>query len=46
MVSCPKKVAKFRDKPMIKIALASYPGAGNSWLRYLIEQTTGIYQST
>jgi hypothetical protein len=39
---CPKKAAKFRDKQTIKIALASYPGAGNTWLRHLIQQTTGI----
>jgi hypothetical protein len=24
-------------------ALVSYPGSGNTWLRYLIEATTGIY---
>ncbi|XP_013145787.1 PREDICTED: WSCD family member AGAP003962-like [Papilio polytes] len=24
------------------IALASYPGSGNTWLRYLLQQTTGI----
>ena len=24
-------------------ALVSYPGSGNTWLRYLIEEATGIY---
>ena len=24
-------------------ALASYPGSGNTWLRYLIEGATGIF---
>lgn len=24
------------------IALASYPGSGNTWLRYLLQQATGI----
>lgn len=25
------------------IALASYPGSGNTWLRYLIEGASGIF---
>lgn len=25
------------------IALASFPGSGNTWLRYLLQQATGIY---
>jgi hypothetical protein len=25
------------------VALASFPGSGNTWLRYLLEQATGIY---
>jgi hypothetical protein len=24
-------------------ALASYPGSGNTWVRYLIEAASGIY---
>lgn len=28
------------EKP---IALASFPGSGNTWLRYLLQQATGIY---
>ena len=26
-----------------KVALASFPGSGNSWVRYLMEQSTGYY---
>ena len=25
-----------------KVALASYPGSGNTWVRYLLQQSTGI----
>lgn len=25
------------------VALVSYPGSGNTWLRYLLQQATGIY---
>lgn len=25
------------------VALASYPGSGNTWLRHLLEHSTGIY---
>ena len=25
-----------------KVALASFPGSGNTWLRYLLQQATGI----
>lgn len=28
--------------PLPSTALASYPGSGNSWLRHLLQQTTGI----
>ena len=28
------------------IALASYPGSGNTWLRYLIEGITGVFTGT
>ncbi len=30
-----------RDPTGPKVALASYPGSGNTWLRYLIQQATG-----
>ena len=26
-----------------RIALTSVPGSGNTWVRYLIERTTGIF---
>ena len=29
------------EKPMV--ALASFPGSGNTWLRYLLQQITGIW---
>ena len=32
----------FLDPPGPLTALASYPGSGNTWLRYLIQQATGI----
>ncbi len=30
------------DQPGPLTALASYPGSGNTWLRYLLQQSTGI----
>ena len=32
-----------KDKQFPLIALASFPGSGNTWVRYLIERATGIY---
>ena len=32
----------FLDPPGPLTAVASYPGSGNTWLRYLIQQATGI----
>ncbi|XP_039297162.1 WSCD family member AAEL009094 [Nilaparvata lugens] len=29
--------------PRPVIALASFPGSGNTWLRYLLQQATGVY---
>jgi len=26
-----------------RLALASFPGSGNTWTRHMIEQATGIY---
>lgn len=32
---------KYLDPPGKAIALASFPGSGNTWLRYLLQQATG-----
>ena len=29
-----------------RVALASYPGSGNTWMRYLLQQSTGILTGT
>ncbi|KAI6654878.1 WSC domain-containing protein 2-like [Oopsacas minuta] len=34
---------KILPKPGPKVALASFPGSGNSWVRYLMEQGSGYY---
>lgn len=36
---------RFLDKetPRAVTALASFPGSGNTWLRYLLQQATGVY---
>lgn len=34
---------KLVEQPKNLIALASFPGSGNTWLRYLLQQATGIY---
>lgn len=35
---------KYIDPPSNTVtALVSYPGSGNTWLRYLIQQATGVY---
>ena len=31
----------FLANPGPKVALASFPGSGNTWLRYLLQQATG-----
>lgn len=33
---------RYLDPPGPLTALASYPGSGNTWLRYLLQQATGI----
>ncbi|XP_046352586.2 WSCD family member GA21586-like [Haliotis rufescens] len=38
--TCPT-ATRFLDRPMRLTVLASYPGSGNTWLRYLIERMTG-----
>ena len=39
---CLGKSLKFLDPPGPLTGLWSYPGSGNSWMRYLLEQATGI----
>ncbi|KAE8752112.1 hypothetical protein FOCC_FOCC001274 [Frankliniella occidentalis] len=31
------------DRPRAVTALASFPGSGNTWLRYLLQQATGVH---
>lgn len=33
---------RFLEPPQEPVALASFPGSGNTWLRYLLQQATGI----
>ena len=35
-------VPGFKDPPGPKVALASYPGSGNTWVRYLLQQLSGV----
>lgn len=35
------KLKEFRGNNLV--ALASFPGSGNTWLRYLLQQATGLY---
>ncbi|XP_022246035.1 WSCD family member GA21586-like [Limulus polyphemus] len=37
----PCKISKLRDPPGPVTALASFPGSGNTWIRYLVQQSTG-----
>ena len=34
---------KYRQGVGVKTALASFPGSGNTWVRYLLQQVSGIY---
>ena len=34
-------MGKFKSLPLM--ALASFPGSGNTWTRYLIEGATGVF---
>jgi hypothetical protein len=34
---------RFLEKPGPVVALASFPGSGNTWVRYLLQQVTGEY---
>ncbi|CAH1118724.1 unnamed protein product [Phaedon cochleariae] len=34
---------RYIDPPGETIALASFPGSGNTWLRYLLQQATGLF---
>ena len=36
---------RLQPRPGPVVALASFPGSGNTWLRYLIQQATGDYPS-
>lgn len=38
------KLKEFRGNNLV--ALASFPGSGNTWLRYLLQQATGWYINT
>ena len=41
---CAQFVTKFAKRSTLpRRALASFPGSGNTWLRFLIEGATGIY---
>ena len=41
---CSNFTTRFAIKGSIPLrALASYPGSGNTWIRYLIEAATGVY---
>ena len=33
---------KFREFPGPRVGIASFPGSGNTWVRYLLQQMTGI----
>lgn len=47
MIGCNVTVLpRFADKPLPKIALASFPGSGNTWTRHLLQQYTGKYLYT
>lgn len=37
------KERTFLDRKSPIVALVSFPGSGNTWLRYLLEQATGVY---
>ena len=45
--SCTKprcyKTLKFLNRTKPVTALVSFPGSGNTWMRYLIEQATGVF---
>nr|XP_022920450.1 WSCD family member AAEL009094 [Onthophagus taurus] len=34
---------KYINPPIEPVALASFPGSGNTWLRYLLQQATGFH---
>nr|XP_039267939.1 WSC domain-containing protein 2-like [Styela clava] len=40
---CAKRRFLRKGEMYRKIALATFPGSGNTWMRYLIESATGIY---
>ena len=40
--SCHWGPLQFRNPPGLKVALASPPGSGNTWVRHLIQIATGL----
>jgi hypothetical protein len=40
-IECKKRSFLARSSPLV--ALASSPGSGNTWLRFLLEQATGVF---
>jgi len=38
---CKERVPKLSEKPLPLTALISFPGAGSTWVRHLIQQMTG-----
>ena len=39
-------IPHFRTKPGLKVVLASFPGSGNTWMRHLLQQSTGIFAAS
>ena len=37
------KSRAFLDRKLPIVALVSFPGSGNTWMRYLLEQATGVF---
>ena len=44
-MSCEKIRVGHKDE-FAKIVLASFPGSGNTWMRYLLDRTLGIYSGS
>ncbi|XP_048240954.1 WSC domain-containing protein 2-like [Haliotis rufescens] len=40
-LACP--IPSLSNRTLPKTALASYPGSGNTWMRHLLQELTGIY---
>lgn len=37
----PKELSYLKEKPKVRVALVSFPGSGNTWLRHLVQELTG-----